>query len=157
MLVIGLTGGIGSGKSTAVLNILIQLYENDIPFIVFEPAKTEYRLLKTLKELKDGPVNSKGERLGDELRVYTLGQETISPFRFNPFEFPEEGISLEEAETSIQRIVTKLKQGNLKKKELDKVKTQAQTSLAFSEVEIINRAMNMAYFGNLGNPDMYNP
>lgn len=86
----------GSGKTTAILNQLVQLHECGIPFLVFEPAKTEYRVLKRLRDLgADGPRNPAGELLGDVLQVYTLGQETLSPLRMNPFEFPR-GITLNE-------------------------------------------------------------
>jgi len=40
----------GFGKSTCVINILLQLFQRNIPFIVFESAKTEYRVLKTFKK-----------------------------------------------------------------------------------------------------------
>lgn len=92
----------GSGKTTSIFNILVQLFEQDIPFLVFEPAKTEYRLLKRLKQLGDeGPRDSEGRLLGDILQVYTLGQEHLSPFRFNPFEFPQ-GITLNEHLSSLE-------------------------------------------------------
>lgn len=75
----GLIVGVpGSGKTTAMFNILYQLWdvpqEQKIPFIVLEPAKTEYRALKTL------------ELFRDDLLVFTLGDEGVSPFRFNPLE-----------------------------------------------------------------------
>ena len=75
----GLIVGVpGSGKTTAMFNILYQLWdvpdEKKIPFIVLEPAKTEYRALKSLPALKD------------DLLVFTLGDESVSPFRFNPME-----------------------------------------------------------------------
>lgn len=75
----GLIVGVpGSGKTTAMFNILYQLWdvpeEQKIPFIVLEPAKTEYRALKLLPALKD------------DLLVFTLGDESVSPFRFNPME-----------------------------------------------------------------------
>lgn len=89
MFVSGVTG---SGKTTTILNILAQLWnEYNIPFLVIEPAKREYRILKTLKNL-DNPA---AKKLGNDLRIFTLGEERISPFRFNPFEFPEK-ISLNE-------------------------------------------------------------
>lgn len=84
----GLIVGVpGSGKTTAVFNMLHQLWapqwgEDGIPFIVLEPAKTEYRALKTLPAFQE------------DLLVFTLGDERISPLRFNPFELPE-GIPLE--------------------------------------------------------------
>lgn len=75
----GLIVGVpGSGKTTAMFNILYQLWdvpdEQKIPFIVLEPAKTEYRALKSLPALKE------------DLLVFTLGDESVSPFRFNPME-----------------------------------------------------------------------
>jgi hypothetical protein len=81
----------GSGKTTAIFNILAQLHRYKVPFLVIEPAKTEYRILKTLKE---HPLPELAE-LGKNLRIYTPGNEDVSPFRINPFEYPE-GISLGE-------------------------------------------------------------
>ena len=73
-----LVGVPGSGKTTAMFNILDQLWnvpnELKIPFIVLEPAKTEYRALTTLPEFKN------------DMLVFTLGDESVSPFRFNPME-----------------------------------------------------------------------
>lgn len=73
----GLIVGVpGSGKTTAMFNILYQLWDapedQRIPFIILEPAKTEYRALKTLPLFKD------------DMLVFTLGDESVSPFRFNP-------------------------------------------------------------------------
>lgn len=82
----------GSGKTTTAFNLLTQLWSHGIPFLVFEPAKTEYRSLLAIN-----PNLSKFTRadieflkslkiLTQQLRVYTLGNDLISPFRFNPFE-----------------------------------------------------------------------
>lgn len=100
----------GSGKSTAILNMLFQLYWYDIPFLVIEPAKTEYRLLKRMasmdgkamiKEGIDPDTISVGRSMGEDLRVYTVGADVVSPFRFNPFEFPE-GIGLYEHVSNLE-------------------------------------------------------
>ena len=77
-LVAGVTG---SGKTNTLFYILIQLWGQRVPFLVLEPAKTEYRSL--LSE----PTMSK------DLRVFTLGQEHVSPLRINPFEV-EPGVSI---------------------------------------------------------------
>lgn len=71
-LVVGVTG---SGKTTTVMNLLDHVIEARHPFLVIEPAKTEYRALHSA--------------LADRapLRVYTLGSELVAPFRLNPFEF----------------------------------------------------------------------
>lgn len=70
-LVVGATG---SGKTNTIFHILKQLWRMRIPFLVIEPAKTEYRKLLNSKEI------------GSELQVFTLGDEKTSPFRLNPFE-----------------------------------------------------------------------
>ena len=70
----------GSGKTTSVQNILLQLHGHGIPFLILEPVKTEYRLLKTLRACSDQNARS----LAENLEVYTPGNDAISPFRYNP-------------------------------------------------------------------------
>ncbi len=71
-----ITGITGSGKTNTCLALLRAAYEREqAPFMVIEPAKQEYRIL-----LAD-PV------LGRDLQIFTLGDDTTSPFRLNPFQF----------------------------------------------------------------------
>jgi len=81
----------GSGKTTAIYNLLVQLYREKIPFLVIEPAKTEYRILKTLQSHSDPMI----KELTRKLRIYSPGNDNVSPFRFNPLYFPK-GITLDE-------------------------------------------------------------
>jgi hypothetical protein len=79
----------GSGKTTTAFNLLTQLWCHGIPFLVFEPAKTEYRSLLAIKPDANRFTPEQLQKLRtltQELRVYTLGNDLISPFRFNPFE-----------------------------------------------------------------------
>jgi DNA helicase HerA-like ATPase len=79
----------GSGKTTTAFNLLTQLWCRDIPFLVFEPAKTEYRSLLNIQPNARRFNATQLEQLHtltQQLRVYTLGNDLISPFRFNPFE-----------------------------------------------------------------------
>ena len=62
-------GTTGSGKTTTCHTLL---KEAQCPFLVIEPAKTEYRTL-----LKNG---------FSDLVIFTLGDEQLAPFRLNPFE-----------------------------------------------------------------------
>lgn len=66
-------GVTGSGKTTTCQKLLI---ESSLPFLVIEPAKTEYRGMVDLKGMED-------------IIIFTLGNEKASPFRLNPFEFFE--------------------------------------------------------------------
>ena len=63
-----ISGVTGAGKTTTCQQILVQ---SNLPFLVIEPAKTEYRTLS---------------KYLPEMEFYTLGNEKVSPFRFNPFE-----------------------------------------------------------------------
>lgn len=67
-----ITGMTGMGKTTTCHRLLA---ESDIPFMVIEPADPEYRTLIKNERFKDKPVI-----------VFTLGNETVAPFRLNPFE-----------------------------------------------------------------------
>ncbi|MFB7112679.1 ATP-binding protein [Streptomyces sp. NPDC056291] len=71
------TGVTGSGKTNTVFHLLREAAARNVPFLVLEPAKTEYRAL-----LHD-------QQLGPNLQVFTLGNEIVSPLRMNPFEVPE--------------------------------------------------------------------
>lgn len=70
------TGLTGSGKTNTCLALLEDAYlKRGLNFLVIDPAKTEYRFLLSSKTL------------GSKLTVFTLGAESLSPFRLNPFEF----------------------------------------------------------------------
>jgi hypothetical protein len=62
-------GVTGSGKTTTCMSVL---KKSSLPFLVIEPAKTEYRIL----------VNEDPDVL-----VFTLGSDDVAPFRLNPLEF----------------------------------------------------------------------
>ncbi|MCM1166605.1 MAG: DUF87 domain-containing protein [Lachnospiraceae bacterium] len=71
-----IAGVTGSGKTTTCQEILLA---SGVHFIVVEPAKTEYRILKENY---------------DDLLVFTLGKNDIAPFKLNPFSFfPHESIT----------------------------------------------------------------
>ncbi len=71
LFVCGLTG---SGKTTTVKQILKNLVEKEnIPFLVVESAKRDYRQL-----LAD-------DIFIENLNIFTIGDATVSPIRFNPF------------------------------------------------------------------------
>ena len=70
------TGVTGSGKTTTCQKILL---EAKMPFLVIEPAKTEYRQLYE----KDKSIT-----------YYTVGRNDLCPFRINPMELiPGENLS----------------------------------------------------------------
>jgi len=77
-------GVTGSGKTTTCQTLLLA---SGWPFLVIEPAKTEYRGLRHA----DKPEIR--EQCKDML-VFTLGDDTVAPFRLNPFELiPGESVT----------------------------------------------------------------
>lgn len=66
-----IAGVTGSGKTTTCQKILM---DSQLPFMVIEPAKTEYRVLT---------------KNYDDILIFTLGKDNVAPFRLNPFEFYE--------------------------------------------------------------------
>lgn len=67
-----------------------------------------------------------------------------------------EGVAFEEANTEIEAVIEGLKNEKVQASELKKVKNQAETTLVFGEIEVLNRAMNLAYAQLLGNADLVN-
>jgi len=65
-------------------------------------------------------------------------------------------VTLEEADAAISALLQAVVDQGVLDEELTKVKNQAESTLAFSEVELLNRAMNLAYAANAGNPDLVN-
>lgn len=88
-----IAGSTGSGKSTTIKHLLQQLWiKHQVPFLVLYPVdKGDYRELRGFHEL------------ADDLLIFTLGDESTSPFRFNPFEVPD-GILLKTHLSRLMRV-----------------------------------------------------
>ncbi|WP_250630685.1 M16 family metallopeptidase [Rhodoflexus caldus] len=69
---------------------------------------------------------------------------------------PAQGVSLEEADQAIGEVIAEVQADLLAESELQKVKNQAESTLIFGEMEVLNRAMGLAYAAVLGNPDLIN-
>ena len=82
-----IVGTPGSGKTTFSVSLLDRLWkQHNVPFLVIEPAKNEYRAL-----VQSIP----------ELQVFTPGKNFISPFVFNPF-VPPKGVKLETYKSTLK-------------------------------------------------------
>ena len=66
------------------------------------------------------------------------------------------GISLETADEAVKEILHEISLKGISEQEVTKVKNQTEATLAFSEVELLNRAMNLAFAANAGNVDWAN-
>lgn len=64
--------------------------------------------------------------------------------------------NLEEAENAVWKLLDSFKQEKLEERELEKVKNKAESTMVFSEMELLNRAMNLAYADMLGDLELVN-
>jgi zinc protease len=67
----------------------------------------------------------------------------------------KEGVSLQQAEAEVDAVLTDFKV-NMSERELEKVKNQALATLEFGEVEVLNRAMNLAFASLSGDAGLVN-
>ncbi len=67
-----------------------------------------------------------------------------------------QGVSIEEGDAAIQDVLDDFLKNPVSEEELTKVKNQAESTLVFSEVELLNRAMNLAFAANAGNVEYAN-
>jgi predicted Zn-dependent peptidase len=67
-----------------------------------------------------------------------------------------DGISLETAEKALDAALEQFVNSGIQEADLQRVKNQAESSLVFGEVEVLNRAMNLAMAANAGNVDFVN-
>lgn len=66
-----------------------------------------------------------------------------------------EGIDIETAEKALETELYALQQSGFDAEELEKVKNQSETALAGADIDLLNRAINLAYFSIMGDPDGY--
>lgn len=82
-----ITGSTGTGKSTVIYSMLDKLMEQDVKFMVIEPAKGEYK-----------------DRFGsyEDVSIYGTNYKKMSLLRINPFSFPDDIHVLEHVDRLIE-------------------------------------------------------
>ena len=95
----------------------------------------------------------KGKEIFSSLSSYVTGNMDpgllVVSGKLNP------GISLETAEMELNRAMEGFGESQIQS-DLDKVKIMAESSMVFSEMELLNRAMNLAFATYLGNTNLVN-
>ncbi|MFN3802567.1 M16 family metallopeptidase [Belliella pelovolcani] len=67
----------------------------------------------------------------------------------------EKGRSAEEAEKALDEVVEAFKSSKISDTILQKVKNQAEAMKTYESIQLLNRAMSLAYYAHLGNPNYY--
>jgi zinc protease len=88
------------------------------------------------------------------LSSFVMG--TVDPGMFVISGRVNNGISLHKAEAAVQEVLTQLVNEGVEEEELVKVKNQTLSTLAFGEVEVMNRAMNLAFAKLSGDANLVN-
>lgn len=110
--------------------------------------------------LSNGPSSRLYRRLLKERQIvslidcYTSGN--IDPGLLIIEARPSEGMTIEAVEKAIWDELELLKTELLPPRELEKVKNKVESTLVFSEANILNKAINLAFFEALNQPDQIN-
>ncbi|MHC8950281.1 M16 family metallopeptidase [Sphingobacterium hungaricum] len=96
----------------------------------------------------------KEEPIFSEVNAYMMGSLDTNLFVLEGK--PSEGVSLADAEQALWAQLERLKTELVTEQELEKVKNKVESTMVFSELSILDKAMNLAYFELLGDADLYN-
>jgi zinc protease len=95
----------------------------------------------------------KGKEIFTNISSYVTG--TIDPGLFVVSGRIKPGITMETAEKEVDEVIQQLlNEGPTE--ELEKVKNQSESAIEFGNIEVINRAMNLAFSALLGDPNLVN-
>ena len=96
----------------------------------------------------------KDKQLFSEVHAYITGSLDKGTFVLEGK--PLENVTTEEAEAALWAEVENLKNEEVPADELTKVKNKTESTLAFSEMSLLDKAMNLAYYELMGDAENYN-
>jgi len=96
----------------------------------------------------------KDKQLFSEIHAYVFGSLDKGMFVLEGK--PNAGVAVEEAEAAIWAEVEKLTIEEVPLEELTKVQNKTESTMIFSEMALLDKAMNLAYFELLGDAEMFN-
>jgi zinc protease len=68
----------------------------------------------------------------------------------------KEGVTIAQAEQSVFEVIEQFVQEGVTERELEKVKNQAESTIVFGEIEVMNRAMGLAFASLSGDANLIN-
>jgi zinc protease len=119
-------------------------YEADLISDILSRGNSSRLLVNLVKE----------QKLFSEINAYITS--SIDPGLFIVEGKPVPGVSLEVAEQSIWTELEKIKSEPVDEDELTKVKNKVESTMVFSELSLLDKAMNLAYFELLGDGNLLN-
>lgn len=146
----------------------IQTVEADVPANAIYKAyhmpgrfEADYYAVEMMSDmLGQGHSSRMFHQLVQERKIFSslscYGSGTIDPGLWVISGRLNEGISPEEGEAEVDRLLTEALASGFTQQELEKVKNQAESGLEFAEVEVMNRAMNLAFASLSGDADLVN-
>jgi len=96
----------------------------------------------------------KDKQLFSEVHAYVFGSLDKGMFVLEGK--PTEGVSIVDAEAAIWAEVEKLTVEEVSLEELTKVQNKTESTMIFSEMSLLDKAMNLAYYELLGNAELFN-
>lgn len=96
----------------------------------------------------------KNKKIFSEVNAYITGDIEAGLFVLEGK--PAPGFSLEQADDALWEVINLLKIEKIETRELQKIVNKLESSTVFGEMNLLNKAMNMAYFELLGDADLMN-
>ena len=67
----------------------------------------------------------------------------------------EKNIPAKSAEKSLDEVLSEFLNSEISETQLEKIKNQSEAMKTYESIQVLNRAMNLAYFAHLGDPGLY--
>lgn len=96
----------------------------------------------------------KEQQLFSEINAYNTGSLDAGLFIIEGKPLPN--VTVEDAENAIWKELEKLKDNLVMAEELDKVKNKMESTMVFAEMNLLEKAMNLAFFELLGDATLLN-
>lgn len=96
----------------------------------------------------------KEQQLFTQIDCYLTG--SVDPGLLIIEAHPAKGVSRAQAKAAIWRELEDIKTNLIPERELQKIKNRVESTLAFSELNVLNKAINIAFFELLGDADIIN-
>jgi zinc protease len=145
----------------ATVTAKVPLNDVYIAFLMGDRLDEDYYVAELMSDILSRGNSSrlyrnlvKEKQLFSEVHAYMTGSLDKGMFVFEGK--PLENVSTETAEAAIWEELERLKTEEIPADELTKVQNKTESTMIFSEMSLLDKAMNLAQFELLGNADLFN-